>query len=803
MAAGRVHGGQGGPGRGGQGHGGQGRDGQGYGGSGYEGPGGPGGPPPAARGGGGIPDGLLVGSFAFLLGLTGLAWSATGLAGLFAHGAWPDGVRFLRTPLAMRALVQRPHDLAAAWPDTPKEQLSGYGLFWGLFISELMVLIVLSVFAIGTVTRYRAVRAKRRAARWEAVGGHEYAPGTDASAHPRGHGHRHTAGHAGRGADGADGAGAASPPAQAPGPGQGPGRDATALGGATGPAVPGRPYAYDAPAPEAGPSGGAPAASSAGWNAAAADAAGHGAHAAQGRPGGVLGGTAAEGTAVGGRTAEQWADQGTPGTGPHPAPGHGPVGAHPGAPGTGQPGPPATAYGPWNGDPGAAAQRPIAEQRASAWSGSGATLDPGGAADTYRAGGTPGPGGPGGAGGPGGTPGPGGPGGAPDTHSADGASGPGATHAPGGPDGNYSPGGPGSPGGPHSPGGPGSWVGPGGPEAPSAGPASGVAAAAPQPVPTPRGGPGFPGAEAPAHSRVLYGTQRGDAASQAVLDAVGPVLVVTSDAALWAGTKDARAKFGPTHVFDPSHLLDTPARLRWNPAAGCESRDVAATRAAALLAPVRPLHAVDRPMAEAAETMLRCWLHAAAVDGRPFRHVHRWAQGNSAHEPVRILRTHAKAAGGAAGELEATLTAHPERRDMAQELTARALAALSSIHIRDACNPGRSDALALESFVGEGGTLYVMGESIEDPRTHPGAMPLLTALASHVVEHGRRMAERSSSGRLDPPLTLVLDDVAAVAPLPQLPDLLAHGASLGLPTLALMRSQEQARARWPHRTLVG
>ncbi|OMI33086.1 hypothetical protein SPAR_43236, partial [Streptomyces sparsogenes DSM 40356] len=245
MAAGRVHGGQGGPGRGGQGHGGQGRDGQGYGGSGYEGPGGPGGPPPAARGGGGIPDGLLVGSFAFLLGLTGLAWSATGLAGLFAHGAWPDGVRFLRTPLAMRALVQRPHDLAAAWPDTPKEQLSGYGLFWGLFISELMVLIVLSVFAIGTVTRYRAVRAKRRAARWEAVGGHEYAPGTDASAHPRGHGHRHTAGHAGRGADGADGAGAASPPAQAPGPGQGPGRDATALGGATGPAVPGRPYAYD------------------------------------------------------------------------------------------------------------------------------------------------------------------------------------------------------------------------------------------------------------------------------------------------------------------------------------------------------------------------------------------------------------------------------------------------------------------------------------------------------------------------------------------------------------------------------
>ena len=59
------------------------------------------------------------------------------------------------------------------------------------------------------------------------------------------------------------------------------------------------------------------------------------------------------------------------------------------------------------------------------------------------------------------------------------------------------------------------------------------------------------------------------------------------------------------------------------------------------------------------------------------------------------------------------------------------------------------------------------------------------------------MAERSSSGRLDPPMTLVLDDVAAVAPLPQLPELLAAGTDRGLPTLALLRSREQARTRWP------
>ncbi len=73
---------------------------------------------------------------------------------------------------------------------------------------------------------------------------------------------------------------------------------------------------------------------------------------------------------------------------------------------------------------------------------------------------------------------------------------------------------------------------------------------------------------------------------------------------------------------------------------------------------------------------------------------------------------------------------------MAQQLTARALAALSTVNVREACNPHRSDALALDSFIHEAGTLYVVGESIEDPRTGPGAMPLLTALVSYVVEHG-------------------------------------------------------------------
>ncbi|GGV53394.1 hypothetical protein GCM10010277_50910 [Streptomyces longisporoflavus] len=489
----------------------------------------------------GIPDGLLVGGLAFVLGLTVLVWSATGLAGLFSHGSWPEHVTFGNTPVAMRHLVQEPHDIAGAWPATPAAQLTGYGLFWGLLIGQLMVLVVLTIFVMGTVTRWRAVRRARRA------------------------------------------------PAEAV------------------PAVGRRPAGRD------------------GWAQPAA-------------PG---------------------ADDMSAGPAPAEVPGQEPPGIE--TPGTEPPSP----------------EQPSIEQ---------------------------------------------------------------AT------------------------------------------------------VPTPR-------------TPLVLGPQetRRPLAAEAIRDAEGAALVLTSDPTLWEETKDARAKLGPVLVYDPSHLCDTPARMHWSPTANCEDKAVAAQRATALLAAIRPSAKLDSTVADTAETLLRSFLHAAAVDGRPIKHVHRWAQGTGVQDAVRILRTHQKAASGAAGELEAALTAYPERRDIAQELTARALSALFTLNVRESCTPNRTDALTLDSFIDEGGTLFVVGEPIEDPKSPqgPGAMPLLTALASSVVEHGRRMAERSSSGRLDPPMTLVLDDVAAVAPLPQLPELLATGADRGLPTLALLRSREQARTRWPHAELPG
>ena len=559
----------------------------------YRGPSGPGGdgrPGAPARGArspersGGVPDGLLVGGLAFLLGVAVLVWSATGLAGLLAHGSWPDQVTFSRTPVAMGHLVRHPDDLPGAWTHTPEAQLSGYGLMWGLFIAQVMVLATLAVFVIGTVARWRARRAAeaagaRRTAQDPARPGASQALGA----------------HAGQAA--------AVPP-------DGPGRPAD-------PAVP------------------------------------------------LSKQPAAEPSTPRDQLRPEFAQPATPPRDPAAPP----------------------------------------------------VFPP--AADTPRSGTAP----------------------APDLASA-----------------------------------------------PASDPARpGAAPADPWPVPVSVPPP------------VVLGPPeaRQTAAVRAVTEAEGPALVLTSAPVVWEETRNARAKLGPVLLYDPTHRCDTPARLHWSPLAGCADRDVAAERARALLAPVRPTARIDSAVADSAETLLRCFLHAAAVDGRQFRHVHRWAQGRQVQDAVRTLRTHPKAASGTAGELEAALTAHPERRDIAQELIARALSALSSVHIRDSCTPNRADTAALDSFLTEQGTLYLVGEAVEDPKSHPGAVPLLTALAASVVAQGRRRAARSSAGRLDPPLTLVLEDVAAVAPLPDLPDLLRTGPDQGMPTTVLLRSREQARTRWP------
>ena len=116
------------------------------------------------------------------------------------------------------------------------------------------------------------------------------------------------------------------------------------------------------------------------------------------------------------------------------------------------------------------------------------------------------------------------------------------------------------------------------------------------------------------------------------------------------------------HVYDPAHLLDVPgtAALGARTAAASSRATAAATGGRAARARCAPHRADEAIVHDTAATLLRCWLHAAAVDGLPFRQVHRWAAGGAAAgEAVRILRTDTGAAAGWSGELESRAARPP------------------------------------------------------------------------------------------------------------------------------------------------
>ena len=304
---------------------------------------------------------------------------------------------------------------------------------------------------------------------------------------------------------------------------------------------------------------------------------------------------------------------------------------------------------------------------------------------------------------------------------------------------------------------------------------------------------------------------------RAVQTATGPVLVVTDDLALW----EARPAHRDARLFDPLRLVDEvpdpETRVRWAPHDRCDDPATATARARALLAPTlrggaaEAASSGERGVRETAQSLLRCWLHAAALDGRPFRHVHRWASGSGRGEALTILRSadpH-RAADGWDGELQALLTHSTDQRDAAVDRILGALDVLSELQVQQACAPSSSaDSLDLDALLANRGTLYLLGRPTETrvtrtdgTQTPRSAMALLTALTEDLVDRARRSAVRSSAGRLDPPLLCVLDQVAAVAPFPGLPELVARGGPLGLCGVAVFRSPEQARSRWDERAV--
>ena len=274
----------------------------------------------------------------------------------------------------------------------------------------------------------------------------------------------------------------------------------------------------------------------------------------------------------------------------------------------------------------------------------------------------------------------------------------------------------------------------------------------------------------------------------------GPAVATSTKADLFELTADARARLGPVAVFDPDRLVKTADPVRWSPVSGCQDSVTAERRAGAFLAAAGEAGDARHGafFVDAARDVLKCYLHAAALDGGDIRTVLGWSRRVDDPTPAHILRTHPAAAPGWAGIIAVHTTGAAETTSGVMRHLARALACFSHPHVIDACSPPPDASFNVPAFLQANGTVYLLGKD-----TGLGAVaPLLTAFAQDVFDTAERLANQQPSRRLDPPLLGLLDEAPSIAPIPSLPALLADGRGRGIVMVYAMQSFSQAVTRW-------
>jgi type IV secretory pathway TraG/TraD family ATPase VirD4 len=277
-----------------------------------------------------------------------------------------------------------------------------------------------------------------------------------------------------------------------------------------------------------------------------------------------------------------------------------------------------------------------------------------------------------------------------------------------------------------------------------------------------------------------------------ILDALGAVVTTGTRPDNLVVTMHARASKGLVVVFDPQGLARGASIGRcWSPVRGCDDEATAIARAVALCAGDAHDTDGDSFWRQQAITVVRCLLHATAIEGLGVTDLYRLASPTAAREAVTILTQNPRATAYWAQELDAILSLDPKTRGNVFAFVANVLSALANPEVRAAMTPAAGEEFDPEEFLRSKGTLYLLGTN-----TGAGATAnFVSAFVEDIITTAQRLASGSSGQRLDPPLSLILDEAANFS-LPSLATLMSSGGGSGITTVAVFQSVAQARDRW-------
>jgi hypothetical protein len=279
-----------------------------------------------------------------------------------------------------------------------------------------------------------------------------------------------------------------------------------------------------------------------------------------------------------------------------------------------------------------------------------------------------------------------------------------------------------------------------------------------------------------------------------ILDFPGSVLATSSKTDVLYATAKSRERYGPVMVLDPTGLSNWPLQLQWAITDGCEDFTVARKRAETLASTAKSDEGTKNGgyFVMNAQMLMTCWLHAAALDGLSGMDILRWATAPTERQPVDILAAHGQE--NLARALAAQHAAAPEERSASWRTAEQSILALYDHKVAAIFGKSARDKenFSITKWLTEGGTLFLIGEEDEGS----SLAPILAAFSRAILDTAKVIAARMPNGRLDPPFALLGDELANVAPLPQIPSLMSVSGSQNIFLVAVLQNLAQAHERW-------
>ncbi|MCD2193591.1 TraM recognition domain-containing protein [Actinomycetospora endophytica] len=277
-----------------------------------------------------------------------------------------------------------------------------------------------------------------------------------------------------------------------------------------------------------------------------------------------------------------------------------------------------------------------------------------------------------------------------------------------------------------------------------------------------------------------------------VLDAPGMVVVTSTRTDLLEVCAPLRALVGPVQVFNAVGLGGIATTLGFDPLTGCSDPVTATERASDLVdGGIRTTSADAQRWDDQGRRVLAALLHAAALGGGSMHDVLDWVADNdrAAREvPSLLHRSAVQAFHKAAHQF---VTTNDRTRT---SITNSIMPALGWLNHPDAVAAAHGQDFDVAALLEARATVFLLGAE------EAGTGPLVTALTGHIAREARRLAPSLPGGRLDPNLTLALDEAALISPVP-LESWTADMGGRGVTIIAAFQSRAQLLARYgEHKT---